>query len=144
MARVHGQCDTNFDELQTLLQKFVESGEELGASIAVNLDGKSVVDIWGGYKDSSRTQPWEEDTITNVWSTTKTVTALAALILVDRGLLDANAKVSKYWPEFAVNGKQDVEVRHFLSHTSGVAGWDEPMTIEDVYDFERSTVKLVE
>jgi CubicO group peptidase (beta-lactamase class C family) len=142
MAQVHGECVEEYQELLSLLQTFIESGEELGASITVNIDGISVVDIWGGYKDDSRIEPWEEDTIVNVWSTTKTVIALAALILVDRGLLDVNEKVSKYWPEFAANGKQDIEVRHVLSHTSGVAGWDDPMTIEDVYDGEKSTAKL--
>ena len=69
---------------------------------------------------------WSENTIVNVFSSTKNVTALAALMLIDRGLLDPFAPVAKYWPEFAANGKHDVEVRHILSHTSGVSGWDMP------------------
>lgn len=142
MAQVQGKCDPRFEELRTLLQRFVESGEELGASIAVNHDGQDVVDIWGGYMDEGRTRPWQKDTIVSLWSTTKTVTSLATLMLVDRGLLDVDEKVSKYWPEFATNGKQDVRVRHFLSHTSGVSGWDDRMTIEDVCDFEKATAKL--
>ena len=89
-----------------------------------------------------RRSPWGEDTIVNVWSSTKTVTSLAALILADRGLLDLDATVATYWPEFAANGKQDIKVRHLLSHTSGVAGWQEPMTIEDLFDWEKATSLL--
>jgi len=92
-----------------------------------------VLDIWGGYTDAAKTVPWGEDTIVNVWSSTKTVTSLAALILADRGLLDLDEPVATYWPEFAANGKQDVRVRHLLSHTSGVAGWQETMTIDDLF-----------
>src|SRR5262249_26886944 len=79
---------------------------------------------------------------TNVWSTTKTMTNLCALMLVDRGELDVHEKVAHYWPEFAANGKQDIEVRHILSHTSGVAGWDQPITAADIYDWELATSKL--
>ena len=86
--------------------------------------------------------PWAEDTITNVWSSTKTVTNLAALIAVDRGLLDPYAPVAKYWPEFAANGKDAIEVRHVLGHTSGVAGWDAPVTVEVMYDREDATSRL--
>ncbi|KAJ9664368.1 hypothetical protein H2198_000297 [Neophaeococcomyces mojaviensis] len=144
MALVHGSCDKKFEKLKTLLQQLIESGEELGASIAINIDGENVVDIWGGYASESRDTIWEKDTITNVFSTTKTVTALAGLMLIDRGLLDANAKVSQYWPEFAQNGKEDIEVRHILSHTSGVPSWDLPVTLEDVCDLEKSTRMLAE
>jgi CubicO group peptidase (beta-lactamase class C family) len=101
-----------------------------------------VVDIWGGHADAARTKQWAEHTIVSVWSSTKTVTSLTALMLVDRGLLDLNTPVARYWPEFAVNGKQDIEVRHILSHTSGVSGWDAPFTIEDVYDWAKSTSQL--
>ena len=96
----------------------------------------------GGYADEARRTPWARDTITNVWSATKTVTNLAALMLVDRGKLDVHAPVARYWPEFAANGKQDVEVRHLLSHNSGVSGWDQPFSTRDMYDWEKSTSKL--
>lgn len=139
---VQGTCDKRFEGLRSLLQQNLESGEELGASIAVNLEGKDVVDIWGGYADEARTRPWQRDTIVNVFSTTKTISSLATLMLVDRGLLDVDEKVSKYWPEFGVNGKEDIKVRHFLSHTSGISGWDDQMTMEDVCDLEKSTAKL--
>ena len=132
MAKVQGTCDPRFAKVKSVFQSYLDSGEELGASICVNLDGKEVVDLWGGYADEARTRPWEKDTITCIWSSSKTICALAALMCIDRGLLDPNEKVCKYWPEFAANGKEGVEVRHFLSHASGVSGWEEAVTIEDV------------
>jgi CubicO group peptidase (beta-lactamase class C family) len=136
--------DPRFSEVQNLLKDFVDSGEELGASIAVNFDGKTVVDIWGGYKTQDKSEPWTQDTIVNVFSTTKTICALVALILVDRGLLDINEKVCKYWPKFAANGKEDIEVRHILSHTSGLSGWEIPMTLDDLCGFEATAAKLAD
>ena len=101
-----------------------------------------VVDLWGGWADEARTVPWTKNTITNVYSTTKCMTSLAALILVDRGELDLDATVAKYWPEFAANGKATIKARHLLSHTSGVSGWEQPITLEDLYDCEKSAALL--
>ncbi|MDV7354858.1 serine hydrolase domain-containing protein [Rhodococcus oxybenzonivorans] len=142
MTKIGGVCDSRFSALQEALKDNLDSGEDLGASIVVTLDGAPVVDIWGGWSDATHTTEWGRDTITNVWSCTKTVTALAALVLVDRGLLDVYAPVARYWPEFAANGKGDVEVRHLLSHTSGVSGWDKPFTVEDMFDLAESTKQL--
>src|SRR5690606_25071630 len=119
-----GICNTRFDSLRALFAAKLESGEDLGASLALNIDGEVVVDLWGGWADEARTVPWTEHTITNVFSTTKCMTSLAALVLVDRGELDLDATVAKYWPEFASNGKAGIKVRQFLSHTSGVSGWE--------------------
>lgn len=83
---------------------------DAGASVAVFVDGEPVVDVWGGFADADRTIPWQRDTITNVWSVTKTMTALSALILADRGELDLTAPVARYWPQFAVAGKDGVLV----------------------------------
>ncbi|WP_395106423.1 serine hydrolase domain-containing protein [Actinomadura sp. SCN-SB] len=142
MADVHGRCDTAFTEVRNVFERQLESGNELGASIVVDVDGRVVVDLWGGWRDAGRREPWTEDTITNVWSATKMVTNLAALMLVDRGKLDPYAPVAKYWPEFAENGKDGIEVRHLLSHTSGVSGWEAPFRHEDMYDTERATRRL--
>jgi CubicO group peptidase (beta-lactamase class C family) len=139
---VQGSCDTSFKSVQTALEAKLESGEELGASIVLNLDGKTVVDVWGGWRNEARTQPWDEDTIVNVWSTTKTVTSLAVLMLVSRGQVDVYSPVARYWPEFAAAGKERIEVRHLLSHTSGVSGLDQPATVEDLYDWETSTSRM--
>ena len=142
MADVHGTCDGRFEAVQRELELCLDSGEELGASVALDLDGDVVIDMWGGYRDEARTQPWVADTITNVWSTTKTVTSLAALMLVDRGELDVDAPVVRYWPEFAAAGKEGVLVRHLLSHTSGVSGLDQPAVVEDLYDWDKSTARF--
>jgi CubicO group peptidase (beta-lactamase class C family) len=139
---VQGSCDHAFKSVHEALQANLESGEELGASIVINLDGETVVDMWGGWRDEARTQPWDQDTIVNVWSTTKTVTSLAVLMLVSRGQVDVHAPVARYWPEFAAAGKERVEVRHLMSHTSGVSGLDQPATIEDLYDWETATSRM--
>jgi CubicO group peptidase (beta-lactamase class C family) len=139
---VHGHWDTRFDKVADALAEEIAAGEELGATIAVDIDGELAVDIWGGYADRAKTVPWAQDTIVNFFSCTKTLTALAALILIDRGLLDPFSPVATYWPEFAQNGKQDIEVRHLMSHTSGVSGWDTPFEIEEMYDWEKSTSHL--
>ena len=141
MAEVHGTFDDRFRGVRDAFAAQLE-GDELGGSIAVDVDGETVVDVWGGWRDEARTTPWTQDTIVNVWSTTKTVTALAVLTLADRGRLDLDAPVAEYWPEFAANGKADVRVRHLMSHTSGVAGWDPPFTVEDMYDWETSVARL--
>lgn len=142
MTAAQGTCDNRFAKVRAALEENVVSGKELGASIYLDVGGERLIDLWGGHRDEARTTPWTEDTITNVWSTTKMVTSLAALMLVDRGLLDVYAPVATYWPEFAAAGKGDIEVRHLMSHTSGVSGWDQPFTLSDLYDLETSTRRL--
>lgn len=139
MTQVHGTCDERFVEVREVFQQNLASGADVGASFAATLDGELVVDLWGGYADEARTRPWERDTIVNVYSTTKTVTALCALILADRGAIDFYAPVARYWPEFAQNGKAAIEVRHLMSHSAGLAGWDAPLRVEDQYDWEKMT-----
>src|SRR5690348_16067641 len=139
---VQGRCDARYEPLRGVFAEQLASGNELGASIVVDVDGQTVVDLWGGWRDPEHTQPWTEHTIVNVWSTTKTITNLAALMLVDRGQLDVFAPVARYWPEFAANGKERIEVRHLMSHTSGVSAWAQPVTYDDLYDWERSTAML--
>jgi CubicO group peptidase (beta-lactamase class C family) len=142
MRAVEGRCGERFEPLRRILQANLESGADCGASIALVHEGEMVVDLWGGWADEAHTTPWGEHTIVNVWSTTKTMMAISALVLVDRGLLDVDAPVAEYWPEFAANGKQGVLVRHLLSHTSGVSAWAQPVAMEDLYDWERSTAML--
>lgn len=139
---LHGQLDARFEPLRDVLEDSLASGADCGLSLVVDVDGQTVADVWGGFADAARTRPWERDTIVNVWSTTKTVTSLAVLMLADRGLVDVDAPVARYWPEFAQQGKEGVLVRHLMSHTSGVAGWNTPFTLADLYDLERSTAAL--
>jgi CubicO group peptidase (beta-lactamase class C family) len=142
MAEIQGTYDPQFSAMADLLSANVDSGADVGASVVVTLDGNMVVDIWSGWFDESKTIPWQSDTITNVWSSTKTVTSLAALVLVDQGDLDVFKPVAHYWPEFAAKGKGAIEVRHLLSHTSGVSGWEQPVEVADLYDWEKSTSML--
>ena len=134
---IHGFCDEKFAGVRERFEfNFVEKGD-VGASIAISLEGEMVVDLWGGHRDADGTEPWQEDTIVNVYSTTKTMAAMCALLLADRGEIDLYAPVSRYWPEFAQNGKEGVEVRHFMSHSAGLSGMDEPMQGDDVYDWDK-------
>jgi CubicO group peptidase (beta-lactamase class C family) len=141
MAEVHGSCDDRFEGVRAALAQHLDS-DELGASVAVDLDGETVVDLWGGYRDEVRTTPWAADTIVNVWSTTKCVLSLAALMLLEQGELDLDAPVGDYWPEFSAKGKKDVLVRHIMSHTSGVPAWEPPFSIRDMYDWETACERL--
>lgn len=142
MTQINGHYDPRFEDLAKLLTDFIGTGEELGASICVNLDGEDIVDIWAGYADEDKKTLWQKDTITNVWSTTKTLSSLAMFVLVERGLVDLEEHVATYWPEFAANGKEKVKIKHIISHTSGVSGWDEPVDTEIVCDFDKSAAML--
>jgi CubicO group peptidase (beta-lactamase class C family) len=142
-VEVQGYCDEKFTAVKEAFRKNFSDDLEVGASFAATVDGKFVVDIWGGYADEARTRPWDKDTIVNVYSTTKNMAAICALMLVDRGLLDVDAPVIKYWPEFGQAGKEKIQVRYLLSHQSGLAGWDEPFPVEGLYDWNRM-IKLLE
>ncbi|MGI9598160.1 MAG: serine hydrolase domain-containing protein [Acidimicrobiales bacterium] len=142
MAEIQGSAESRFERLSELLSASIDSGEDVGASVSVTVEGETVVDLWGGWADEAKTKPWAEDTITNVWSTTKTMTSLSALVLVDRGEIDVEATVASYWPEFGANGKEKIQVKHLMSHTSGVSGWAQPVETEDIYDWDKSTSML--
>ena len=142
MAKISGTSTSEYARLGDLLSETLDSGKDVGASVSVTVEGETVVDIWGGWADEAQTTPWGRDTITNVWSTTKTMTFLSTLVLAERGLLDYHEKVSTYWPEFAQNGKADIEVRQLMGHTSGVSAWEQPVAVEDIYDWEKSTAML--
>ncbi|MHC5908214.1 serine hydrolase domain-containing protein [Streptomyces sp. S6] len=142
MTEVHGHCDDGFAGVRAAFEANFRERDELGAAVAVFVDGHPVADLWGGRADGARTRPWERDTVVNVWSTTKGVTALCAHLLAERGLLDLDAEVARYWPEFAENGKERVLVRHLLSHRSGVPGLSEPLSAEQLYDWESTVSRL--
>ncbi|MFI5039845.1 MAG: serine hydrolase domain-containing protein, partial [Solirubrobacterales bacterium] len=142
MADIQGTFEDRFEGVAQALSQNLDQGLDVGASVSVALNGEIVVDIWGGYADSARTTPWHRDTLVNVFSTTKTMVALCALILADRGELDFDAPVARYWPEFAQAGKEQVLVRHLLGHTSGLSGWEEPLELEELGDWERCTSLL--
>jgi CubicO group peptidase (beta-lactamase class C family) len=134
MVEVNGICKQGFEAVRDAFVANFEQGPEVGASVAVTKDGEAVVDLWAGDADTKGT-PWAEDTIVNVYSTTKTMAATCVLMLADRGELGLHAPVAKYWPEFAQTGKADVTVAHVMSHSAGLSGFDPP-TPTDLYDWE--------
>jgi CubicO group peptidase (beta-lactamase class C family) len=139
---VEGRCEPGFEAVRAALAANLDQGKDVGASAAVTVDGKLVADVWGGHLDVEQSTPWTEDTIINVYSTTKTMAALTLLLLIDRGEVDVDAPVATYWPEFKANGKENVLVRHVMSHTAGLSGWEEPLAPTDVYDWEKCTSLL--
>ena len=139
---VHGFADDRFASVRDTFAGNLSSGADVGACFAATVEGEMVVDIWGGFADEARTRPWEEDTLVNVYSTTKTMTALTALLLADRGELDFDAPVARYWPEFAQAGKANVKVSHLMSHSAGLSGWKEPISKDDLYDWGKVTALL--
>lgn len=142
MAEVHGFTHDKFEKVREVFAGNLDTGADVGASFCATRDGETVVDIWGGHADAAKTQPWVKNTIVNVYSTTKTMTALTALLVADRGLIDFKAPVAKYWPEFAANGKEKVTVAHLMSHSAGLSGWKETITKDDLYDWNKATALL--
>ena len=143
--RIEGECPARFAAVRdAFAANFEESRSlrEVGASFAATIDGELVIDLWGGHADAARTRPWTRDTIVNVFSTTKAMTALCAHMLVERDELDLDRPVVKYWPEFAQAGKDRVTTRHLLSHTAGLAGIRTPLRPEALCDWKVMTDAL--
>jgi len=136
-VEIEGQCAPRFAKVKDAFAKNFAVEGEVGASFAATVDGELVVDLWGGSADAAGSRPWRRDTIANVWSTTKAMNALCAHMLVDRGLLDLDAPVARYWPEFAAAGKARLPVRYVLSHQAGLAGLSEPLPAEALLDWPR-------
>jgi CubicO group peptidase (beta-lactamase class C family) len=141
---IHGTCKPGFEPVRdAFAANFAERGE-IGASAAVVLAGEPVVELWAGWADPGRTRPWQADTLTNVWSTTKAMTSLCAHLLMDRGELDPDAPVARYWPEFAASGKSEIPVRWIMCHQSGLTGLAVPTVLADYYDWAKITGLLAE
>jgi CubicO group peptidase (beta-lactamase class C family) len=139
---VQGTCDARFARIRELLQHSFDSGQEIGAAVCFILDGRCVIDLWGGHYDLARTRPWEYNTLVNVYSTTKGMTALCAHQLIERGLLDLDTPVAKYWPEFAAAGKGRITPRWLLSHQAGLCGVRTPLPNGSLYDWDRMCAAL--
>jgi CubicO group peptidase (beta-lactamase class C family) len=142
VIEIHGECDPRFAAVKDALAgNFAERGE-LGAAVTIALDGRVVADCWGGWMDETRTRPWMRDTLVDVFSVGKAVAATALLRLADRGLVDVDAPVARYWPEFAANGKDGVTVRMLLSHQAGLPGLRDPQPEHVMYEWPRMTAAL--
>ena len=134
---VHGEYAQRFLGVRDAFAANFETGREVGASFAATVGGEFVVDIWAGHADQEGSRPWERDTITCIRSITKSMAALCAHILVDRGRLDFDTPVAEYWPEFGQAGKSAITPRHILSHSAGIAVIEEPLPANAVFDWER-------
>src|SRR5262245_48693622 len=133
---IHGILDPKFAPVREAFLDNFAQGSEVGASVAVTVDGRPVVDLWAGDAVQGGAA-WQRDTIVNVYSTTKTMASLCVLMLADRGALDLDAPVARYWPEFAQNGKDGVLVRHVMSHSAGLPGFEPPLaSVEALYDWD--------
>jgi CubicO group peptidase (beta-lactamase class C family) len=141
---IHGRVHPKFERVRDAFAREFADGNEVGASLALTLEGETVVDLWAGFRDAERTEPWQRDTLANVYSTTKGITAIAAHRLVDEGRLDLDAPVARYWPEFAANGKERLPVRFLLSHQAGLAAIAKPVAPETLYDWDEMTRLLAE
>jgi CubicO group peptidase (beta-lactamase class C family) len=124
---IQGDFDTRFSAVRDAFVANFEHHDEVGAAIAVYVGGQPVVDLWGGFADGARTRPWERDTIVNIYSATKGLTATCAHMAVERGLIELDAPVARYWPEFAEAGKADIVVRDLLAHRAGLPALRDPM-----------------
>ncbi|HMN84493.1 MAG TPA: serine hydrolase domain-containing protein [Bauldia sp.] len=129
-----GEYEAAFRPVVDAFKANFDEGFEVGASCCVHVDGKPVVDIWGGHMDDTRARPWERDTVVNLMSIAKGVASLCIHRMAGEGLIDLDALVSIYWPEFAENGKGDVLVRHCLDHRAGIPIVEDPMWKGAVYD----------
>jgi len=134
---VCGFVATGFERVREAFEENFRTCGEVGASVHVTVQGLPVVDLWGGAADRAATRAWEADTLVNVWSTTKGWLALAMHMLADRGLLDLDSAVARYWPAFAQHGKGGVLVRHLLTHTAGLPGPSMRLPREALYDWSR-------
>ncbi len=141
-VQIEGRCDARWKRVRELFEQGFESGAELGAGLNVYVDGREVIDLWAGYADAARTRPWRRDTLANVYSSTKGITAIAAHQLVERGELELDAPVARSWPEFAQAGKAEIPVRMLLNHQAGLAAVAEPLAPDDIFDWTRMTGAL--
>lgn len=126
--QVSGTADPRFAAVREAFAGNFAEGIDHGAAVCVVVDGRVVVDLWGGHADAAQTRPWQRDTLVNVWSVTKGIVALAVAMLVERGKLDYAAPIARVWPEFAANGKADIPLELAMSHRAGLNGLSVPMS----------------
>jgi CubicO group peptidase (beta-lactamase class C family) len=141
-VQVHGQCDPHFTAVRAAFaDNFAQRGD-VGAAVCVYVAGKPVVDLWGGHTDAARTRPWDRNTLVSVASTTKGLVALCVHRLVERGLLDLDAPVARYWPAFAQAGKAHIPVRWLLSHRAGLPAVRHDLPLESLFEWSTFTDAL--
>ena len=132
---IQGRVHPRYTKVRDAFAAQFQTGREVGAALAICVDGEPVVDLFAGHADPARTRPWTADTITHVYSVTKAMTALCAHRLVERGALELDAPVARYWPEFAQAGKGAISVRWLLSHRAGLQALTQALPPETMYDW---------
>jgi CubicO group peptidase (beta-lactamase class C family) len=143
-VRIDGQCDPGFARVREAFAENFASRGDVGAAVAVTIDGRPVIDLWGGYADKQRTRPWQRDTIVNVYSATKGVAATCLNRLADNGRVDLDAPVARYWPEFAQAGKERIPVRWLLSHRAGLPAVSKPLASDALLRWDVMAAALAE
>ncbi len=141
-TEIHGFCEPQFTPFRDAFEANFAEGLELGASLGVTWRGRLVAELWAGFADPERTRPWQQDTIVPVASTTKIMVMIAAAMVIERGLLDLDAPVAQYWPEFAQGGKAAVTVLDALTHQGGVPGFDVQISDDELCDWTKATARL--
>jgi CubicO group peptidase (beta-lactamase class C family) len=139
---IGGDVDEGYGKVADAFRRNLTSGREVGAAVAVFRDGRKVVDLWGGLRDANTRAPWERGTLVTVFSATKGVSSLALAAAASRGLIDYDAKVADYWPEFAAAGKGEVTVRQLLGHQAGLPVITPPLAVSDLTDPPKMSAKL--
>jgi CubicO group peptidase (beta-lactamase class C family) len=143
-VEIRGGCDASFTRVREVFREQLAKPEEIGAALVVTLEGRKVVDLWAGHADAARTRDWTADTLVNVFSTTKGMTALCAHRLADRGKLDLDAPVARYWPEFAQADKESIPVRWLLDHSAGLPAIEKPLAAGAMCEWDVMTAALAE
>ena len=134
---INGFSDSKFYKLRDAYEKNFNEGLDVGSSLGVTYNGEVILNLWGGFKEEKQENLWQENTIINVWSSTKNMASLCDYILAEKGLLDFYAPVKKYWPEFSENGKENILVSHIMSHSSGLSGWETKIDYKDYYNWDK-------
>jgi CubicO group peptidase (beta-lactamase class C family) len=132
---IQGHCDPRYARVRDAFAEGFRAQGEIGAAVAIHVEGEPVVDLWAGHADPAKTRPWTRDTIVHLYSATKAMTALCALRLVERGALELDAPAARYWPEFAQQGKGAIPVRWLLSHRAGLPALRQPLPPAMLYDW---------
>ena len=139
---IGGGVDEGYGKVSDAFRRNLGSGREVGAAVAVYREGRKVVDLWGGYRNGTAQAPWEKDTLVNVFSTTKGVASLAVAVAASRGLIEYDAKVADYWPEFAQADKGAITVRQLLGHQAGLVAIKPPLTLSEIADPAKLSAKI--
>ncbi len=133
---VYGDCQRQFLPLKEQFAQHFQLGLERGAALAVFIDGRCVVDLWAGTRDKEGKEPWQQDTLVNLFSTSKAVTALCVQRAIDQGFIDVEKPVSYYWPGFARAGKRDIKVAWLLNHRAGLPAVKKSLPPEALFDWQ--------